>query len=758
MAPIGDAAAGEEELMTEQPRKASTPDLAEPVPEANGYRVASVEAKKSAKEAEATGESPEMAKMLPEDLEDLYRDMALTKDTTCGFWIFRGPLLQRFANKKVYVFMYGVAGCIFSASFAYFNGIITTLEKRYKIPSKNTGIISVGNDISALLLSAILSYYAGKGHRPRWIALGLLLTTIFCLLTALPHLLYGPGEAALSLTTEYGATYDANQTFEVLEAQKAKTLCRTDGSRGVECEKEEGNLAPQLVLFVAQFISGIGTSLFYTLGVSYMDDNIKKSKTPALVSVSYFLRMLGPAIGYALASYFLKLYISPSMTPTISNTDPRWLGAWWIGWLVLGLVLSFFAVFMAMFPKQLPRAAIRKRVAVEKQKLGMKVSEAERREDELPASFKDMLKTFKRLLRNKILMLNNIASVFYFFGYMPYWIFTPKYIETQYKQSASTSSLVTGTVALVFSAVGVLLSGLVISRFKPRARYMAAWNVLVGILSVAGMIAYAFLGCAASEDSVIVNMVDSSIGNPTPTCNSACQCDYVRYSPVCGEDGNTYISACHAGCRLQAQHGELKIYGECSCITSVANYTSPLYTQLLIDGNRTTWTAGSSPVYGGGGSAIAGPCPLDCYREFVTFLIVMCFLKFSGATGRASNFLVSVRCVDERDKAVSMGFGMMVLSLMSFIPSPIFFGLVLDKTCLVWGKTCSGKGNCWLYDGHTLRYLLNFIAAAFVLVGTLFDCGVWYYVKDLKIFDDEVNEKELELADKEEEALADRPT
>ena len=82
----------------------------------------------------------------------------------------------------------------------------------------------------------------------------------------------------------------------------------------------------------------------------------------------------------------------------------------------------------------------------------------------------------------------------------------------------------------------------------------------------------------------------------------------------------------------------------------------------------------------------------------------MCFLKFSGATGRASNFLVSVRCVDEKDKAVSMGFGMMVLSLMSFIPSPIFFGLVLDKTCLVWGKTCTGKGNCWLYDGETLRY------------------------------------------------------
>lgn len=41
--------------------------------------------------------------------------------------------------------------------------------------------------------------------------------------------------------------------------------------------------------------------------------------------------MLGPAIGYALASVCLKFYISPSLTPTIGTDDPRWLGAWWFG-------------------------------------------------------------------------------------------------------------------------------------------------------------------------------------------------------------------------------------------------------------------------------------------------------------------------------------------------------------------------------------------------------------------------------------------
>lgn len=38
---------------------------------------------------------------------------------------------------------------------------------------------------------------------------------------------------------------------------------------------------------------------------------------------------------------------------------------------------------------------------------------------------------------------------------------------------------------------------------------------------------------------------------------------------------------------------------------------------------------------------------------------------------------------------------------------------------------------------------MNFTAATFVTIGTLFDVGVWYFVKGLKIFDEEV-EYELE--------------
>lgn len=37
------------------------------------------------------------------------------------------------------------------------------------------------------------------------------------------------------------------------------------------------------------------------------------------------------------------------------------------------------------------------------------------------------------------------------------------------------------------------------------------------------------------------------------------------------------------------------------------------------------------------------------------------------------------------------------------------------------------------------RYILNIVASAFVTLGSLFDIGVWYYVDNLKIFDEEEN-------------------
>lgn len=122
--------------------------------------------------------------------------------------------------------IYGVLSLVFASAGSYFNATITTIEKRYKIPSKNMGIISVGNDVSSLFLSAFIAYYGGKSHRPRWISIGLVAIVLYCLMTASPHFLYGAGSESLSLTVEYRGTKNQQETHEAQLVENRKMLCR----------------------------------------------------------------------------------------------------------------------------------------------------------------------------------------------------------------------------------------------------------------------------------------------------------------------------------------------------------------------------------------------------------------------------------------------------------------------------------------------------------------------------------------------------
>lgn len=200
---------------------------------------------------------------------------------------------------------------------------------------------------------------------------------------------------------------------------------------------------------------------------------------------------------------------------------------------------------MALFPKTLPRAAARRDFALEINK--SEIQADDRVNAEVTPSFSEMANSFKRLFTNVTYMCNNFAAVFYIIGYMPYWIYMPKYIENQYRKSAATSSLVTGAIGLVFSAVAILASGFVISKYKPKARVLALWNVIVGLLSVAGIISYVFLGCATNGNQLNIPE-DRSLFSKFP-CNENCGCDYVGFNQVCTENGEPFISPCHAGCR-----------------------------------------------------------------------------------------------------------------------------------------------------------------------------------------------------------------
>ena len=59
------------------------------------------------------------------------------------------------------------------------------------------------------------------------------------------------------------------------------------------------------------------------------------------------------------------------------------------------------------------------------------------------------------------------------------------------------------------------------------------------------------------------NLSDSPFKiNLTASCNFGCECDMNDVQPVCGSNGLTYFSPCHAGCSQGSQGGN---YSNCAC-------------------------------------------------------------------------------------------------------------------------------------------------------------------------------------------------
>lgn len=114
---------------------------------------------------------------------------------------------------------------LFTAGGAYTNGIISTLEKQYKLSSSNIGIMYALEDIISGIIAVLIPYYTSRGHYPRWISFGLILLALSLVLQSSPYAIYGPGRDALSLTEEFSDAIDANKTTENIQRRQMMSLC-----------------------------------------------------------------------------------------------------------------------------------------------------------------------------------------------------------------------------------------------------------------------------------------------------------------------------------------------------------------------------------------------------------------------------------------------------------------------------------------------------------------------------------------------------
>lgn len=599
---------------------------------------------------------------------------------------------------------------------AYMKSVITQIERRFDIASSHSGVIDGSFEMGNLLVIVFVSYFGAKYHRPRLMGIGCLIMAAGSFVTALPHFFQDLYKYETSMPVNTGS--NITQSILTCMANHSITTMETDTVTKKACEQTTGSTM-WIFVFVGNMLRGIGETPIMPLGFSYIDDFASAENTPLYIAIVQTVSILGPMCGFVLGSFLSKIYVDVGFVDleeiTITFQDSRWVGAWWLGFIITGLLITLSSIPFWFLPKTVIKESsyqippdIQGDPVAEQETLMIGEAQNQQQEEEdknvsLREMAKDLIPDLKRLFHSSVFTLLVLASLISVNGFIGMITFKPKYMEQVFGVAASKAIFAIGIANLPAVALGFIMGGCILKKMNLGIIGAARLAIISSVLSCCLLIVQAFVTCNQAEVAGLTvsyqGVPQISYNNQTllSQCNMECSCPLKQWDPVCAPNGMTYVSPCLAGCQSTNGTGKDMMFNNCTCISEM---TTP------------------SPDT----SVVLGQCPRkdDCAQMFKVYMALSVSGSFISAFGGTASYIVMLNSSEPDLKSFAVGIYTLIIRTLGGIPPPIYFGALIDQTCLKWGnKQCGGVGACRLYDSEGFRMRFMGLVCSFYLMGNL---------------------------------------
>uniref|UniRef100_A0A8R1DZ66 Solute carrier organic anion transporter family member n=1 Tax=Caenorhabditis japonica TaxID=281687 RepID=A0A8R1DZ66_CAEJA len=672
----------------------------------------------------------------PQQHELIEREMTvLTEESQCGLGSWRPRWLQWLGKKLPMI----VLLCIYcSIQGLIVNGLvpsaISSIERRFKFSSSHMGRIVQFYDFGYVLFCIPVSYFGGRHSKPSVLAIGLACMALGSLIFSTPHIMsdsYSTSQSNMSLGTCSIENFFRNDTSS--PEALAQTACK------IENQTQHSSIDMYFYIFCfAHLLHGIGATPLFTIGVSYIDENVGTAKSSLFVGIFYSFAVFGPAIGFLAASVSLQYHtdfwhLPPEQILKVSSgeTDPTWVGAWWLSFIVASFV-GFVAVLpLASLPKVLPAslkwhrtrlqdAAVSNRRRTPEccgmpgsnktaalysdapvpEQVSLLYSSIPTRGDG-PLWYKIWLDVrhipiaIYRILTNGPFMIITCAMAIDSLVVTGSSSFMSKYLERQFSVKPSKANLLIGCVMVPMAGMGCMITGGIVNHFRLNSSKMLKFAIGLIFLSLLFSPMY-LIYCPHApmvgvdseypdSEGVIpdYNMTYSKDPELVSSCNNQCSCDPSEYRPMCAEleDGRlfTYYSPCYAGC-AESYSVSLKEYTECSCVPTITKQRPRIVKR--------------------------GVCEPQC-TELLGFLLFFAPLSFCTFAVAVPIISVILRTVDYNERSFALGIQWIMIRVIGTIPAPVLFGWMFDVSCIKYQSDSCGSSSseCLMYSNQLLANL-----------------------------------------------------
>lgn len=266
--------------------------------------------------------------IIDRDREKQFPEVELLENSKeCGILNCRPRFIQKYAGIKVFVFLLSFLVTLQQAlSSGYINSVITTIEKRFEIPSSLSGLIASSYEIGNVITVIFVSYLGSRRHIPVWIAIGAVIMGIGSLIFMLPHFIADSSAASIfgnstndNICRGVSLREDMTGLGRLSSGLQAPPLAPHNNLRGDNCiQGTPSTAAPVMLFLLAQLLLGCGGSPLFTLGTTYIDDHVRPDSASLYIGCMYSMAAFGPVLGFLLGAYLLSFHMDSLTTYIIS--------------------------------------------------------------------------------------------------------------------------------------------------------------------------------------------------------------------------------------------------------------------------------------------------------------------------------------------------------------------------------------------------------------------------------------------------------
>ena len=276
--------------------------------------------------------------------------------------------------------------------------------------------------------------------------------------------------------------------------------------------------------------------------------------------------------------------------------------------------------------------------------------------------------------------------------------FISKYFEYQFELQTSTSTLITGAIALISVIAGTLLSAFLINRLKWTPKHCSIFCFVVYFLT--SFCFFILLNYCPEMQFVNVDYGQAdSFG--ARNC-SACNCEN-RFNPVCLSTAPAkyiYLSPCHAGCLEEVP---IKTYSKCKCLSIDAIYA-------MNDTSQNELTVSSDFC----------ETKVKCLVGLIFNCLAAFLIVFLTAIALIPQLKAILGTVETDFQSFALGVRAAVVRIVGNCAGAILVGYAVDLTCKYWQRNCYNQKVCKLYKNKSMSFALTLIGFLCRLLSALF--------------------------------------